>query len=136
MHRTGQRAVSRSNYATYFLLTTLQTPSARYPLRREVARVAIERLIEDGRVHPARIEEVTAKVREEVETAVVEAGEAAALELGLAEIHPRLHRHFMAEARGVTVVHRCLEPLAFDARILQEIVPVIDFDFFSPAPDP
>src|SRR5206468_8709839 len=62
------------------------------PLRREIARVAIERLIEDGRVHPARIEEVTAKVREEIETITVEAGEAAALELGLAEIHPRLHR--------------------------------------------
>ena len=62
------------------------------PLRREVARIAIERLIEDGRVHPARIEEVTVKVREEIETLTAEAGEAAALELGLAEIHPRLHR--------------------------------------------
>ena len=62
------------------------------PLRREIARIAIERLIEDGRVHPARIEEVTAKVREEVEATVTQAGEAAALGLGLAELHPRLVR--------------------------------------------
>ena len=62
------------------------------PLRREVARISIERLIEDGRVHPARIEEVTVKVREEVETLTAEAGEAAALEMGLAEIHPRIHK--------------------------------------------
>jgi ribonuclease Y len=62
------------------------------PLRREIARIAIERLIEDGRVHPARIEEVTVKVREEIDTLTAEAGESAALELGLAEIHPRLHR--------------------------------------------
>lgn len=62
------------------------------PLRREAARISIERLIEDGRVHPARIEEVTAKVQEELEDLTTQAGEAAALELGLAEIHPRLHR--------------------------------------------
>lgn len=62
------------------------------PARRELARISIERLIEDGRVHPARIEEVTAKVREEMEELTLKAGEAAALELGLAEIHPRLHR--------------------------------------------
>ena len=62
------------------------------PARREMARISIERLIEDGRVHPARIEEVTAKVREEMEEFTLKAGEAAALELGLAEIHPRLHR--------------------------------------------
>src|SRR5207249_7936973 len=62
------------------------------PARREIARIAIERLIEDGRVHPARIEEVTAKVREEFEEITTQGGEAAVLELGLAEIHPRLHR--------------------------------------------
>jgi ribonuclease Y len=61
-------------------------------MRREIARVAIERLIEDGRVHPARIEEVTVKVAEEVDTMTSEAGEAACLELGLAEVHPRLQR--------------------------------------------
>jgi len=62
------------------------------PLRREIARISIERLIEDGRVHPARIEEVAVKVQEEIDTATSEAGEAACLELGLAEVHPRLQR--------------------------------------------
>lgn len=62
------------------------------PLRREIARISIERLIEDGRVHPARIEEVAVKVQEEFDTATSEAGEAACLELGLAEVHPRLQR--------------------------------------------
>ena len=62
------------------------------PLRREIARISIERLIEDGRVHPARIEVVAVKVQEELDTATSEAGEAACLELGLAEVHPRLQR--------------------------------------------
>jgi ribonuclease Y len=62
------------------------------PSRRELARITIERLIEDGRIHPARIEEVTLKVREEMEDLTLKAGEAAALELGLAEIHARMHR--------------------------------------------
>ena len=66
--------------------------SAYDPARRELAKIAIERLIEDGRVHPARVEEVTAKVREEMDELTLKAGEAATLELGLAEVHPRLQR--------------------------------------------
>ena len=58
------------------------------PLRREIARQAIERLIADGRIHPARIEEVVEKVRTEMETAVRRDGEAAAFELGLYDLHP------------------------------------------------
>jgi ribonuclease Y len=58
------------------------------PLRREVARQAIERLIADGRIHPARIEEVVEKVRSEVEHAVRHEGETAAFELGLYDLHP------------------------------------------------
>jgi ribonuclease Y len=62
------------------------------PVRREVARIAIERLVEDGRIHPARIEEVVQKVREEFETLVEEAGSQTAFSLGVAELHPRLAR--------------------------------------------
>ncbi len=62
------------------------------PIRREIARVAIERLIEDGRIHPARIEEVVSKVRTEIDTLVEEAGTAAAFGLGVSEVHPRLAR--------------------------------------------
>jgi len=62
------------------------------PVRREVARLALERLVEDGRIHPARIEEVVEKVREEFETIVEEAGSQAAFSLGVPEIHPRLAR--------------------------------------------
>ena len=62
------------------------------PVRREIARVAIQRLLEDGRIHPARIEEVVAKVREEFETLSEEAGAQAAFALGVFDLHPRLAR--------------------------------------------
>jgi ribonuclease Y len=58
------------------------------PFRREVARQAIERLIADGRIHPARIEEVVEKVKTELEETVRREGEAAAFELGLYDLHP------------------------------------------------
>lgn len=60
------------------------------PFRREVARVALERLISDGRIHPARIEEVVEKTKAEFEERVRQEGEAAVLELNLADIHPEL----------------------------------------------
>ena len=60
------------------------------PLRREIARQAIERLIADGRIHPARIEEVVEKVRADVESAVRRDGETAAFELGLYDLHPEV----------------------------------------------
>ena len=59
------------------------------PVRREIARVALNRLILDGRIHPARIEEVTVKAKEEVEAAIQTAGEQAALKLGV-QLHPEL----------------------------------------------
>ena len=62
------------------------------PYRREIAKVAIERLIADGRIHPARIEEVVEKVKAEVGEAVLKEGEAAAFELGLYDMHPEIHR--------------------------------------------
>jgi ribonuclease Y len=62
------------------------------PYRREVARQAIERLIADGRIHPARIEEVVEKVKAEMEDSVRKEGEAAAFELGLYDLHPEVLR--------------------------------------------
>ena len=62
------------------------------PLRREVARQAIERLIADGRIHPARIEEIVEKVKAEMEETVRREGEAAAFELGMYDIHPEALR--------------------------------------------
>jgi ribonucrease Y len=58
------------------------------PIRREVARVSLERLIADGRIHPARIEEVVAKVSKEIEQEVKEAGEQATFDVGVHGIHP------------------------------------------------
>jgi len=63
------------------------------PVRREVARVALNKLIVDGRIHPARIEEIVAKSRLEVLQRVKEEGEAAVLELGLQGLHPEVVRH-------------------------------------------
>ncbi|HXU46200.1 MAG TPA: ribonuclease Y [Thermoanaerobaculia bacterium] len=60
------------------------------PFRREVARVALERLIVDGRIHPARIEEVVEKVKAEFEQKTFQEGEAAVLELGIPDLHPEL----------------------------------------------
>jgi len=60
------------------------------PIRREVAKVALERLIEDGRIHPARIEEVVERVSREVETDIKESGEQATFDTGLHGIHPEL----------------------------------------------
>ncbi len=60
------------------------------PYRREVARISIERLIADGRIHPARIEEVVEKVRKEVDQQMREEGEAICFELGIPDLHPEL----------------------------------------------
>lgn len=60
------------------------------PVRREIARIALEKLIVDGRIHPARIEEMVEKAQREVETMIREEGENAALEVGVHGIHPEL----------------------------------------------
>ena len=62
------------------------------PVRREVARIALEKLIVDGRIHPARIEEMVEKAQKEVDTMVREEGEAACLEVGVHGLHPELIR--------------------------------------------
>ena len=62
------------------------------PYRRAIAKEAIERLIADGRIHPARIEEVVAKVKEETDEAMRKEGAAVAFDLGLHDLHPEIHR--------------------------------------------
>lgn len=60
------------------------------PIRREIARIALEKLIVDGRIHPSRIEEMVEKAQKEVEVMIKEEGEAATLEVGIHGIHPEL----------------------------------------------
>ena len=60
------------------------------PIRREIARISLERLVSDGRIHPARIEEIVQKVEQEVETSIREAGEQAIFDVGVHGIHPEL----------------------------------------------
>jgi ribonuclease Y len=62
------------------------------PYRRAIAKQAIERLIADGRIHPARIEEVVQKVKEETDDAMRKEGAAVAFDLGLHDLHPEIHR--------------------------------------------
>jgi len=60
------------------------------PVRREVARLSLERLISDGRIHPGRIEEIVKKVKAEVDTLIQEAGERASFDVGVHDIHPEI----------------------------------------------
>ena len=64
--------------------------SAFEPIRREVARIALEKLIVDGRIHPARIEEMVAKAQKEVDASIREAGEQAIFDIGVHGVHPEL----------------------------------------------
>ena len=68
------------------------TVSCHDPVRREVARLTLEKLISDGRIHPTRIEETVAKSQKEVETVIKKAGESAVFELGIHSINPELTR--------------------------------------------
>lgn len=62
------------------------------PVRREIARLALHQLVSDGRIHPARIEEVVAKVRKQVEEEIIETGKRTAIDLGIHGLHPELIR--------------------------------------------
>ena len=66
--------------------------SAFDPVRREIARLALHQLVTDGRIHPARIEEVVAKVRKQVEDEIVETGKRTTIDLGIHGLHPELIR--------------------------------------------
>ncbi|MFZ3123148.1 MAG: ribonuclease Y [Thermodesulfovibrionales bacterium] len=68
----------------------LVTLSAFDPVRREIARISLERLIADGRIHPTRIEEIVEKVKKEVEANIKEEGEKAVFDIGLSGIHPEI----------------------------------------------
>lgn len=68
------------------------TLSAFDPVRREIARISLERLIADGRIHPTRIEEIVEKVKKEVESTIKEEGEKAVFELGISGVHPEIIR--------------------------------------------
>jgi ribonuclease Y len=62
------------------------------PIRREIARLSLHRLVQDGRIHPARIEEVVAKTRKQLEEEIVEIGERTCIDLGIHGLHPELIR--------------------------------------------
>jgi ribonuclease Y len=83
------------------------------PLRREIAKLSIERLIKDGRIHPARIEEVVVKVQEEMESRLLEDGEQIAFELGIHDMHKELLRHLgrlkYRTSYGQNVLYHCRE---------------------------
>ena len=66
--------------------------SAFDPVRREIARLALHQLVTDGRIHPARIEEVVAKVRKQIEEEIIETGKRTAIDLGVHGLHPELIR--------------------------------------------
>lgn len=95
------------------------------PIRREIARVALERLIKDGRIHPARVEEVVDKARAEVEETVKKAGEQALFEVNVRGLHPDLvtlmgrlkYRH----SYGQNVLSHAIEVSSFATQIAAEI---------------
>jgi len=84
------------------------------PIRREVARVSLERLISDGRIHPTRIEEIVEKVQQEMEIKIREAGEQAAFDVGVHRLHPEMIKH-MGKLKYRT---------SFDQNVLQHSIEV------------
>lgn len=96
--------------------------SSFHPIRREVARLALERLIEDGRIHPARIEEMVRKAQEQVEAVIREQGEKAVLEVGVnlpPELLQLLGRLHFRQSYGQNQLRHAIE-VSFIARMLAE----------------
>ena len=91
--------------------------SAFDPTRREVARIALERLISDGRIHPARIEEVVEKVRQEIDVSIREAGEQATFDIGAHRVNPEV----------VKLLGRLKFRTSFDQNVLQHSLEVAFF---------
>jgi len=84
------------------------------PIRREVARISLERLINDGRIHPTRIEEIVEKVQKEMDVTIREAGEQAAFDVGVHNLHPELIK-YMGKLKYRT---------SFDQNVLQHSIEV------------
>lgn len=96
--------------------------SSFHPVRREIARVALEKLLEDGRIHPARIEEMVRKAKDRVEEAILEAGQKAAFEVGLDlpdDLIQLLGRLHFRTSYGQNQLQHALE-VSFLARLLAE----------------
>ena len=95
------------------------------PVRREVARMTLHRLIQDGRIHPARIERTVEKVKQEIETIIREAGEKAAMEAGVPGLHPEiiklLGRLQFRTSYGQNVLHHSVETAHIAAMMAAEL---------------
>jgi len=95
------------------------------PLRREIARVAIDRLVEDGRIHPARIEEVVQRVNEEIGTLIEEKGAEAAFTLGISDLHPKLIKRIgktrYHTVHGQNLLQHCVETALIAGHMAQEV---------------
>ena len=74
------------------------------PVRREVARISLERLIQDGRIHPGRIEDIVKKVEKEVEQTIREAGEKASFDCGVHDVHPEII-NLLGTLKSVSYTH-------------------------------
>lgn len=100
------------------------------PVRREIARIAIGRLIEDGRIHPARIEEVVERVRSEIDGLVEETGSQAAFELGVTDLHSRLNRLVgwtsLQTQQGQNLMQHCVEVALIAGYMASEVGARVD----------
>ena len=81
------------------------------PVRREIARIALEKLIVDGRIHPAKIEEMVAKAEKEVKNSIKEAGEQATFELGIHNLNSELFQTHQLEQKEMELERRIQEKI-------------------------